>query len=142
MLLRLQVMQVQHFLRRQGRQHLLIFFTGPDSIEPRELEVGTVCPEDILSGRDIDTDGIKDSRSHKTGDKAAPDKVIQFKLLCTEVRFDDLRSQGDIGWADCFMGILGGGFSLTSTSLSDIGLPIFRGDVAFDFCLCLIRDAR
>ena len=81
MLLRLQAVQVKHFLSSQSGQEFLIFLTRPYGIKTRELEVRTRGTKDILSGYDVHADGIKHGRGHKAGYKTPPDLVIQLKLV-------------------------------------------------------------
>ena len=130
----------------QGGLHLrglLILALLIDSQKARKFHLGAAGSKGIARAGDLDAHAVIDGGGHLTGQKTAPDQLIQPILLRGKILFDFLRRDVDIRGTDSLVGILRAGLGLVVPRLFGIIVhPVAAGDEASGIRHGLLGDPQ
>ena len=85
--------------------------------EAGKFQGGVIGPEAVARGLHLDGHAVIDGGGHLTGQKPAPNQLVEPVLFAGQILLDVLRGQAHVGGPDGLVGVLGPGFGLVMPGL-------------------------
>ena len=103
----------------------------PNRLKPFKLRLDSIYAKEIFPGRKIYRCRQKNSRSHLRGNRAAPNEVIETKLVICKIIVYGLRSKRNRSGTNRFMRILCFVVSPIKDALGCIFFTVIFDDILF-----------